>query len=360
MRFIRIPFVAAMMVALFAVSGCHESGLTADPVAKAVQDVRVVTVRTDEKGTYRAPGSVAARERVVIASRVTAYLSQMSAVEGACVKKGTLLAQLDMTDVNAAIARAQAALNARRAAERDARVDFEKFKDLFTQGVVSDNELRKARLKYEATQSEQKAALAQLTAARAQLQYAEVRAPFDGTVVSLVKHVGDLVTPGAPIVLMESAGAPVFDTYVAESFAAGIAENDPVGIEIINGEARTIYKGFVERIVHSADPVTRSCLVKVGFAQRFVDVMPGNFGNAVFAAGNATRVLVPVSALTERGGLTGVFAVQDGVARFHWLRLGKTSGGYAEVLAGLEGVTAVVNEPRATLVEATPVKIVGE
>ena len=49
MRFIRIPFIAAMMLALFAVSGCHESGLTADPVAKAVQDVRVVTVRTDEK-----------------------------------------------------------------------------------------------------------------------------------------------------------------------------------------------------------------------------------------------------------------------------------------------------------------------
>ena len=106
------------------------------------------------------------------------------------MKKGTLLAQLDMTDVNAAIARAQAALNARRAAERDARVDFEKFKDLFTQGVVSDNELRKARLKYEATELQPKAAQAQLTAARAQLQYAEVmRHPLTEPWSLRVKHV---------------------------------------------------------------------------------------------------------------------------------------------------------------------------
>ena len=229
-----------------------------------------------------------------------------------------------------------------------------KFRSLHEDGVVSDNEWRKVRLNHEAAASRLRAAEAQLDAARVQLEYADVRAPFDGTVVMLVKREGDLVTPGAPIVMMESAGAPVFETYVPESFAPGVREGMAVRIEL---KGRAPLAGAVERVVHSADQLTRTCLVKIAFSGDAADVMPGTFGTAVFELAGTSEVRVAASALTKRAGLEGVFVVRDGEAKFRWLRLGERRGDFVTVLAGLEGGEVVVDSPRATLNEGSPVRI---
>ena len=183
---------------------------------------------------------------------------------------------------------------------------------------------------------------------------AGMRAPFDGTVVMLVKREGDLVTPGAPIVMMESAGAPVFETYVPESFAPGVREGMAVRIEL---KGRAPLAGAVERVVHSADQLTRTCLVKIAFSGDAADVMPGTFGTAVFELAGTSEVRVAASALTKRAGLEGVFVVRDGEAKFRWLRLGERRGDFVTVLAGLEGGEVVVDSPRATLNEGSPVRI---
>ena len=340
MRFLKTGLAAGFFAALLALSGCKEAPEPAAPAQGAVETVVPAALQSNVSGAYTTSGTAAARERVAIASRVTAYLRALPAREGARVSKGDSVARLDVTDVRAGIEAAEASLAAARAAERDAAVDMRKFRSLHEDGVVSDNEWRKVRLNHEAAASRLRAAEAQLDAARVQLEYADVRAPFDGTVVMLVKREGDLVTPGAPIVMMESAGAPVFETYVPESFAPGVRE----------GMA-------VERVVHSADQLTRTCLVKIAFSGDAADVMPGTFGTAVFELAGTSEVRVAASALTKRAGLEGVFVVRDGEAKFRWLRLGERRGDFVTVLAGLEGGEVVVDSPRATLNEGSPVRI---
>ena len=344
MRFLKTGLAAGFFAALLALSGCKEAPEPAAPAQGAVETVVPAALQS----------TAAARERVAIASRVTAYLRALPAREGARVSKGDSVARLDVTDVRAGIEAAEASLAAARAAERDAAVDMRKFRSLHEDGVVSDNEWRKVRLNHEAAASRLRAAEAQLDAARVQLEYADVRAPFDGTVVMLVKREGDLVTPGAPIVMMESAGAPVFETYVPESFAPGVREGMAVRIEL---KGRAPLAGAVERVVHSADQLTRTCLVKIAFSGDAADVMPGTFGTAVFELAGTSEVRVAASALTKRAGLEGVFVVRDGEAKFRWLRLGERRGDFVTVLAGLEGGEVVVDSPRATLNEGSPVRI---
>ena len=351
MRFLKTGLAAGFFAALLALSGCKEAPEPAAPAQGAVETVVPAALQSNVSGAYTTSGTAAARERVAIASRVTAYLRALPAREGARVSKGDSVARLDVTDVRAGI---EASLAAARAAERDAAVDMRKFRSLHEDGVVSDNEWRKVRLNHEAAASRLRAAEAQLDAARVQLEYADVRAPFDGTVVMLVKREGDLVTPGAPIVMMESAGAPVFETYVPESFAPGVREGMAVRIEL---KGRAPLAGAVERVVHSADQLTRTCLVKIAFSGDAADVMPGTFGTAVFELAGTSEVRVAASALTKRAGLEGVFVVRDGEAKFRWLRLGERRGDFVTVLAGLEGGEVVVDSPRATLNEGSPVRI---
>ena len=354
MRFLKTGLAAGFFAALLALSGCKEAPEPAAPAQGAVETVVPAALQSNVSGAYTTSGTAAARERVAIASRVTAYLRALPAREGARVSKGDSVARLDVTDVRAGIEAAEASLAAARAAERDAAVDMRKFRSLHEAGVVSDNEWRKVRLNHEAAASRLRAAEAQLDAARVQLEYADVRAPFDGTVVMLVKREGDLVTPGAPIVMMESAGAPVFETYVPESFAPGVREGMAVRIEL---KGRAPLAGAVERVVHSADQLTRTCLVKIAFSGDAADVMPGTFGTAVFELAGTSEVRVAASALTKRAGLEGVFVVRDGEAKFRWLRLGERRGDFVTVLAGLEGGEVVVDSPRATLNEGSPVRI---
>lgn len=353
----RTGFAAALLAALLVLSGCEKAPEPAAPVRNGEEAVVPAALQKNVPGAFRTSGTAAAREHSAIASRVTAYLRELPAREGAVVAKGDLVARLDVTDVKAGIDAAEAALTAARAAEHDAAIDMRKIRSLYDEGVVSENQWRKAKLKHEAAASQLHAAEAQRAAAGVQLEYANVRAPFDGTVVRLVKRPGDLVTPGVPIVLMESAGAPVFETYVPEAFAPNLKTDAPAMVEL---PGRSPMKGRIEQIVRSADPLTRTCLVKIGFADDARDVMPGIFGTAVFELAQSPEVRVAVSALATRAGLEGVFVVRNGAARFCWLKLGERHGDFVTVLAGLDGSEVVVDAPKATLNEGSPVRIVHE
>lgn len=101
-------------------------------------------------------------------------------------------------------------------------------------------------------------------------------------------------------------------------------------------------EGRVQRIVPSADPLTRRFEVTIALPpdQR---LLPGLFGRAEIVLGTATATLVPARAKTQRGGLDGVFVVgRDQIVRFRWLRFGRERNGTLEVNAGLSPGETIV------------------
>ena len=104
---------------------------------------------------YTAVGSVVSDQRVEVASRLSGYIRDILVQEGDRVRRGQLLARLDAPDVEGGIRQGQAAGGAAEAALHDAQIDLERFQRLFERGSVSDNELRKVRLKFEAAREAQ-------------------------------------------------------------------------------------------------------------------------------------------------------------------------------------------------------------
>lgn len=331
----RILVVRALPLALLAaLAGCSGSETpAAAPPAKNLT-LPVLAVATGAPVEHIGIGSVVSDQRIEVASRLAGYIRELPVEEGDNVRSGQVLARLDAADVDGNIRQAQAALDAAEATLADTRIDVGRFQALFEQGNVSDSEMRKVRLREDAARESANQARAARDAAQAQRDYTEIRSPIDGVVVARRLRAGDLATPGASILTLESASALLFETFLPENRIAGVRVGMPVRVRI-DGIAAPL-AGRVSRVVASGDPVTRSYPVKIALPAR-PGLLPGMFGRAEFVLGEVAVPVVPAAALVERGGLRGVFVVDPGGrARFRWLRIGREWHDRVEVNAGLE------------------------
>ena len=349
---LRIGFAALCAAALLA--GCGDDR----PPAASPGDAPAVHVETTAAASafpvrYEAAGSVAAERRVKVASRIPAYITAVNFREGDLVREGDLLAALDSTDALAAVHAAEGKLAAARAAERDAEIDLKKFEALAAEGFISDLELRRIRLKRDAAAGDRAEAEGAVRRARNQLRYVDVRSPLEGRVAERLKEPGELAVPGLPILILDSLRNPKFEAGVPAAEVDGIRPGDEVEVAV---EGRLPLKGSVESVAQSAAPGTRTYLVRIALPKD-ADVRPGAFGRASFRRPDAPSAAVPESALTRRGGLDGVFVVEEGRTRFAWVRIGRRCAGLVEILAGLRPGESVVLQPSDALRDGARVEV---
>jgi RND family efflux transporter MFP subunit len=301
--------------------------------------VRTVQVGGGEGDWTEVPGQVEASETAAIASRVAATVESVRVEEGDAVRAGTVLVRLDARDLRA---RAQAAETALRAAE----AQQERVRTLFSREAATQQEL-------EAAEAAAAAARAERDAARAQLDYADLRAPFDGVVTGKRAQAGDLALPGRTILTVQGRGTMRVVASVSEAQAASLGIGQTlVAVRDDGGLVGT----RLSVLSPAGDPGSRRFLIKAD-ADPGAGMRAGSFVRLRLPGGagaGAGRLLVPRSALVERGALTGLFVVEDGRARLRWISPGEPAGDAIEARSGLAAGEEVVVDP-AGLVDGAPV-----
>jgi RND family efflux transporter MFP subunit len=227
-----------------------------------------------------------------------------------------------------------------------AEADLRRAQNLMARGAATPREGEEAT-------SRAAAAKAQLLAARDQLAYAVLRAPFAGRVAARPVNVGDVVSPGRPVVEIEGAGGLEVLATVEAGAAAALSPGSRVEA-LVDGQAVPL-TALVRAVSPAGDAATHRFEVRAD--------LPGSPGlrSGLFArlllpsSTGPTRITVPEGALFARGGLTGVFVVQDGRARLRFVAKGARVGGGVEVRAGLAAGESVVLDPQG-LVDGTPVQ----
>jgi RND family efflux transporter MFP subunit len=321
----------------------------AAPERRAFQVATAVVAPRDIPLLYTTTGTVVSDERVEIASRMTAYVRTLEVREGERVRRGQRLATLESRDVEAGVIMARAERDKAAAADRDAQRDLEDSEKLLARGMVAHAHQRKAMLQRQSARESLQAAEAALVRAESERQYTRIDSPVAGIVVARHQRVGDLASPGTPLVTVESDTALLFETHAVERRVTRIRIGDPVGLMIDALDAPL--EGQIVRLVSSGDPVTRGFQVKVSVPDT-PGLLPGMFGRAQFTVGSRKAVVVPTTALVDRGGLTGVYVVDaDGAARFRWLRTEHGADGGRVVLAGLDGGERIVVAPDSKMRE---------
>ncbi|WP_140848648.1 efflux RND transporter periplasmic adaptor subunit [Paracoccus sp. FO-3] len=322
--------------------------------AQNTSPVPIVRIETVEIPiSYIVPGSEISDGRIDVSSRLMGFIEQLDVREGQSVKRGNLLVRIDPTDIDEAIRQARFGVSTAEAKLADAEADVNRYSTLAPSGAVATETLRKAQVRLGIARTALESAQSALAAAETQKNYATINSPVDGVVVSVEKRSGEMATPGSPILTVESHEVLLFRTYIAERNLPLIDTDTPVtvAIDVLGGRH---FHGRIRGIVPSGDDVTRRYEINV-LLPADPALVPGMFGRAEIRLGSDEAIVVPRSALVQRGGLEGVFIVEDGAARFRWLRLGRDLGDRLEVVSGLAAGENILAAPAFGLADGAAV-----
>ena len=326
-----IQKLALSLLFMASLSACSDSSNNMSKVAAIntitaeVLDVRAQLLPVH----YSTSGIVTSDHRVAVSSRLSGYVRDIKVKEGSRVNKGDELFRVDPVDARQQLAQAKADLN-------NADVDLQRFESLLHDKAVSQQQFDQVKLRFEVAKSK-------VTQAQNQLRYAVVRAPVNGIIVEKRLNVGDLASPGTPILTLEDPMHLLVETYVSEKHIAAIHEDDAVSLNIAAIKQRLL--GEVRQVVQVADARSHKFLVKASIPPH-KNIRPGIFVEVSFRVGQRQSVMLPGSAIVSRNGLSGVYIVdKNNIAHYRLLRLGQKLDTQVEVAAGLEAGQRIVNHP---------------
>jgi len=340
-------------------SGCSSERQLTPTAPETIRNVAVFAVqRADVPDLLESAGTVRAVETTALASQMMGNIVELRVHEGDRVRRGQVLAVIDDAQPRAAVERATSAVNAAEqevaASDSDltlAQSTLNRYQNLYDKKSVSPQEFDEVKARYQAAlahrdealagQSQAKAGLAQ---ARASLSYTRILAPFDGVITEKKADAGTLASPGLPIFTVEGLGRYRLEAAVNENDLRYVRMGEQVPV-VVDALDSTVLRGKVVQIVPAADPGSRSFLAKIELPAD-VRLRSGLFGRAQFSRGERSSLLIPQSAVVERGQLQGVYVLgQNKAASLRYVTLGKKSGTQVEVLAGLQEGERLVTKP---------------
>jgi RND family efflux transporter MFP subunit len=348
-----------VVAAVVGISGCSTDKSVHAWSPETVRHVALLAVQqADVPDLLETVGTVRAAQTSDLASQMMGNIVAIQAREGDRVQRGQVLALIDSSQARAAVDRATAARVAAQqqlvAADSDlvlAETTLKRYQNLYDRKSVSPQEFdevkarqQAARARRDMAQAGHAQAQAALHQAMTSLDYTRIRAPFDGVVTQKKADSGTLASPGMPIFIVEDVRRYRLEVAVNESDLRFVRTGGQVSVAIEALDNAEL-KGKVVQIVPAADPASRAFLVKVELPTD-TRLRSGLFGRARFSRGRRQALLIPRSAVVERGQLEGVFVLdQDRTASLRYVTLGKSSGSEIEVLTGLQGGEWLVAKP---------------
>ena len=358
----------------FAVVGC--AARAEEPHEKIVTPVRVrmVEERTELAGA-RYSGTVEPGTRVDLAFKVGGYVRDLAQVksggaahkiqEGDFVTKGTVLAIVRESEYAQRVGAGEAALAEAAAAERQAKLDFDR-----TERLTASNSVAKADLDMEGTRLDTAHARVEGAKSRileAQLALADctIRAPIDGVVLKRPIEVGSLVAPG-------SIGFVIADTKTVkvvfgapDRLVEKLKPGGSIGVtfDAVAGD----YAGMITRIAPSADPKSRVFEIESSIPNPKDQLKVGMIAKLVVPEASLKQpsLALPLTAVVRsphdaRG--FSVFVVETSgsrdIARQRDVKLGDVVGNAVVVVDGLRAKERVVSMGATLLTDGEPVHVI--
>ena len=359
----------------------------ARPHPVTVQTVTVVTSFPSQQFVVlNATGYVVAQRKAAIASKATGRLEWLGVAEGSRVKAGEVIARIDSRDVRAQAQSAEAVVNAAKAAVEQARVELanaqtelKRNQELVAKGFITQSALDTAKMRVDrgvaalaSAQANASAAAANARNAAVTVDYTEIRAPFDGVILSKSANEGDMVTPfssatdskGAVVTMADMTTLEV-EADVSEASLSKVKVGDPAEITLdALPDAR--FKGRISRMVPTVDRAKATVMTKVRFDAIDPRVLPEMSAKVSFLSQEVTpeqqRPLLAVNpeAIVQRDGRSIVLVVKDGVATETAVTPGIRIGDVTAIAGNVRSGDKVVLRPAADLKSGAAVTIAAK
>jgi membrane fusion protein (multidrug efflux system) len=278
-------------------------------------------------------GSLAAEREARVNAEAGGVVTAVMAEKGQAVRAGQVLARIDDAALQSQVISAQSAVRSAEQAVQLAARNVERNATLEAAGAVATRDLETARNQLSAAQAQLAGARAQLANVRQQQGKTTVNAPISGIVSDRPVSAGSVVGLGMPMFVIVDPGSMQLEGSVPAGDLGAVKIGAPVRFTVTGYPGQT-FTGTVARINPAADPVTRQVPVIVSIPNAQGALVSGLFAEGRVQAEARQGIIVPASAVDERG-------VQPAVVRL--------TGGKAERVT----VTLGVRDPESDRVEIT-------
>ncbi|WP_448584265.1 efflux RND transporter periplasmic adaptor subunit [Thermocrinis sp.] len=348
-----ILFFIVILLSIFWLGGFFSKKILTQEIKqeeKLVQGLEIGKVEKLEQVESTYVATMVAGKRAEISSKLIGSVVSIEVKEGDCVKRGKLLVRIDAKDVQSQVQALEKQKEQAEFAYRSAMAHYEaikktydRYSKLLKEGAVTQQEFDQVKAQFESAEAQVKQAMAgvkaieyQKSAVASNLSYANIVAPFDGCVVSKMVDVGDLATPGQPLIIFEGGPYKV-EAHLPEMFL----EKIEIGNKLKVAVGEKILEGRVVEKSNSIDPTSRTFRIELAIPS---DGLRSGMLAKVFIPQAKSTLLIPKSAVVKRFDFTGVWVVrEDNTLELRFVKLGEEIGDKVEILSGLkEGERIIV------------------
>lgn len=311
----------------------------AEPAATAVVQLREV------EQTYSIDGVVEATRQATVSAQISGRVKAVLFDVGDRVKKGQIILRIDESESNQALAGSNAQVAQAQAALSNAKLNYERSKQMLEQKFISQAALDKAKADYDMALAQAKASAAGAQQSALAHSYTSVAAPYAGVVSARMVEMGEMVSVGKPLMTGFDPSELRIIANVPQYKLAQIGAQPAAKVEV--PELHRWLKVASVSVQPSADARTHSTQVRVNLSVNEKGVYPGMFVRTHFVVGKEQKLLIPSSAVLRRSEVVAVYVMDEkGQPRLRQVRLGEaTEKGEVEVLAGLTAGERVAIDP---------------
>jgi RND family efflux transporter MFP subunit len=350
-RRISCPIVFAALL-----SACGEQNAYVPPPPPKV-DVAVPVKQTVTPYLY-ATGNTAAVNTTTLVARVSGFIQEIDYKDGDTVKEGTKLFVIEPQPYELALEQAQAGQASAAAAAQQSAADYERTDALLKKGVETQQDLDKAAAQKAADAAKQQQADVDVKQAQLNLDYTEVKAPFDGIVTARQVSMGQLVDPGSstlatvvqlnPIHVSFNVSEQDVQKIRANMMARGVVSLEdlkkiPVEVGLQTDEGYP-HQGMLDYASPNLNASTGTLAARAVFENSNRALLPGYFVRVrVPLAEQPDMLLVPDRAIgADQSGRYLLVAGKDDVVEQHTVELGELVGELRVITKGVAADDRVI------------------
>jgi RND family efflux transporter MFP subunit len=348
----RFTFLVFSTLSVIMIAGCNrEQELSPIPKSAETIPVKVILLSQAEiTGSVHSSGQFTTDDETMLSFKTGGIVDRIFVKEGDRIRKGQLLATLDLTEISSQVNQSQIAF------EKAAR-DYERFENLRKDSVITLEQLQNSKTGLELAKQ-------QLAAAKFNLHYSEIRAAHDGVILQKLVNEGQMTGQGMPVLKTSSKGKTdwILRVAVSDKEWAGIEINDKARVQI---EALDIsdMQAYVFSKAEDADQMTGSFSIDLKLNNaRKLNIASGMFGKAEIILSQKNLVWqIPYDALLDGNSDQGfVFVTNDNINALKVpVTIESIEGKSILISKGLEEYKSLIVSGSAYLTDNSVIKVIN-
>jgi RND family efflux transporter MFP subunit len=343
--------VIAAVVAGGVIQACTESQGKEKAIPKSTEAVPVKVMQPEKVSgatVMKLSGQISTDDETVLGFKTAGVIKSVLVKEGDRVKKGQVLATLDLTEIDAQVAQA------RHGYEKAMR-DYTRMANLYKDSVVTLEQ-------FQNTETARDIAKEQLDAAMFNRSFSSIHAPANGFVLKKFVNAGQVIGIGDPVVKTNGAAASdwILKVGVSDRQWAAISINH-LAVVKLDAFPEKSFNALVARKSETSDPQTGAFTIEIALKNGDTKLATGMFGSAIINIGSGNNAWkIPYEAVLDANGSEGfVFVTADQkIAIKKPITISSFDGNSVSVSKGLEGSEALIVTGSAYLNDQSPIIIV--